>query len=782
MKLSAPKYVRKTLFIQLVAYFILTIAITLSASSYFTYSYFSSIFKSEITDVNNKLLNQVSIFSDEFILRNLNEVALNIITDNARYSDIALLFSELPERKTDIILNAQNKLNGIVFSNREFVDSIFIHSKKNNVLVSSAFMKYIDEKSAAGLNEFSWVNEFYNANRSILWLKTRNARIYSDAYRDRGDIITVICSYPLSSIGGDMEGCIAINIKEEALNQYLIRFNSTKFSELIVIDNTGTIISHSEKKNLYMDISREPFVKKILNSNNNKDFISTFNENEQVVSFVRSKYNNWYYVSLVPTQKFYEKDILLRQKILVISVVILIIVFIFSNIFSFKIYLPFRKLIDKHILSTGSNNAIPKNVSECKLLDNMFDNMSIKINSLQETLFRNSLMIRHNFLNELLNNRINQSEIENLLKLSNIRFSKAGYCTVIFTMNKLIIDLHQKENIQYYKYSIIDFINSLTNVDCYYCPVETTNTTISTIINFDMHNSDSINSFINEVQTFCFNSFKFYLTAGVGRFVEELAHINMSYVDALVCLKYSFIYPHKNTFCFDGNIQANMNEVALSCDFNAKLEKCLRLSSHSEVKKVLDDFLSVVIDKNVPYRQVRKLMSQFITVYRQYLSDMNINFDDVADESLKKDLTFPTSIYGFIGTFLKMTQISFDFIASKKSSKNSELIEAVKQYVINSLHLDVSLNMAADAIHISTYYLSKIFKEETGINFIDFVARCKIEKAKELLCTTNLNIEEITNRTGFNNITYFSRKFKELTGKPPSLYRNEMIIRSQKTI
>jgi len=779
MKLNIKKYIQKTILVRLVAYFILTITITLLASSYFTYNYFSTTFKEEITDVNNKLLNQLSIFSDEFILKNINELALNVIMDKTRYSDIALLFNEITDNKTGILLDAQNELKSIVFSNREIIDSIFINSRINNILVSSTFVQYIDGKSIAESDEFNWINSFYEEGSSLLRLKTRNTKIYSDSFGDRGDIITVICSYPISSVGKDVEGCIAINIKEQVLNQYLVKFNSANFGQIIIIDDSGAIVSHSDKSSLYKDISSEPFVKGIFDQNNAKGFISLINKEEHVVSFVRSKYNNWYYVSLVPTRIFYQRDFLIKQKILIISIIILIIVFIFTNIFSFKIYIPFRKIIDKYILSAGSSGVMPKNINEYKLLDNMFNNMTIKINDLQETLIRNSLMIRHNFLSNLINNRINRDEIEKLMKLSNIKFSKPYYCVVILTMSKAVIDSHQPDKIQIYKYSVLDFINSLTNEESYYCPIATYSTTISIIVNTDINQSYIIKNFINEVQRFCFENFKFYLTAAMGSFAVDLSHINRSYVDALVCLQYRFIYPQENIFYFDDVSKVSNYETALPCDFTDVLDKNLRLMNFIEIKKILSEFLFTTKEINISYRQVKKELSKLIAIYKNYLVDMNINFDEIVDDTVKNKLSLPNSIDEFIETFLQVIHISFDYISSKKINKNSELVEMVKQYVINNLNAEVSLNSAAGAVHMSTYYLSKIFKEETGINFIDFLVKCKIEKAKELLATTDLSIEKITNLTGYSHVTYFSRKFKELTGKAPSVYRNEMIVKSK---
>lgn len=128
----------------------------------------------------------------------------------------------------------------------------------------------------------------------------------------------------------------------------------------------------------------------------------------------------------------------------------------------------------------------------------------------------------------------------------------------------------------------------------------------------------------------------------------------------------------------------------------------------------------------------------------------------------------------FIETFLQYTGIVHNYLSDKKLRKNSELVKSVKQYITDNLQMEISLNSTAEAFHISSFYLSKIFKEETGFNYIDYVVECKMNKAKELLSTSNMGIGSITASVGYSQSTYFSRKFKEYTGRTPNEYRREI--------
>jgi AraC-like DNA-binding protein len=84
---------------------------------------------------------------------------------------------------------------------------------------------------------------------------------------------------------------------------------------------------------------------------------------------------------------------------------------------------------------------------------------------------------------------------------------------------------------------------------------------------------------------------------------------------------------------------------------------------------------------------------------------------------------------------------------------------------------ELSLTKVAKFVNISPNHLSDKFKEVTGLNFVDCIARTRTERARELLQNSNLRISEIAFAVGFQSLSQFNRVFKKLSGKSPSSYR-----------
>ena len=84
----------------------------------------------------------------------------------------------------------------------------------------------------------------------------------------------------------------------------------------------------------------------------------------------------------------------------------------------------------------------------------------------------------------------------------------------------------------------------------------------------------------------------------------------------------------------------------------------------------------------------------------------------------------------------------------------------------------LTLPEAARAVNASTRYFCKVFKDATGLTFVEYLNRVRVEKARHLLRNPNLRVSEIAFEVGFESLSQFNRSFKRITGQTPSAFRN----------
>jgi transcriptional regulator GlxA family with amidase domain len=93
---------------------------------------------------------------------------------------------------------------------------------------------------------------------------------------------------------------------------------------------------------------------------------------------------------------------------------------------------------------------------------------------------------------------------------------------------------------------------------------------------------------------------------------------------------------------------------------------------------------------------------------------------------------------------------------------------------------ELSLTKVAKAVGISGNHLSEKFKQVTGVNFVNYVARTRFENARNLLRDSNLRVSEIAFAVGFQSLSQFNRVFKKLAGKSPTEFRRERLRHTQR--
>ena len=83
----------------------------------------------------------------------------------------------------------------------------------------------------------------------------------------------------------------------------------------------------------------------------------------------------------------------------------------------------------------------------------------------------------------------------------------------------------------------------------------------------------------------------------------------------------------------------------------------------------------------------------------------------------------------------------------------------------------ITLESVCEAVGFSPSYFSALFKRETGENFVRYLTRVRIDRAKELLQQTNLSVAEVCARVGYNDLKHFTQTFKKETSLSPAQYR-----------
>ena len=186
-----------------------------------------------------------------------------------------------------------------------------------------------------------------------------------------------------------------------------------------------------------------------------------------------------------------------------------------------------------------------------------------------------------------------------------------------------------------------------------------------------------------------------------------------------------------------------------------KLAEALRTST-----PITGDFVYQVYDE---------LINLFLFTIKQYqitLASEDILYQHWDD--LFHTFDSISSAFGYLTT--AWIQLLKDHQQNRQKSQSRSILLA-KQYINEHFAEAVTLEMIGQVVGLNPSYFSNIFRKESGCTFIDYLTEIRIKTARELLTTTELEIIEIAEKTGFSDLKYFSKCFRKVTGMTPTAYR-----------
>lgn len=111
----------------------------------------------------------------------------------------------------------------------------------------------------------------------------------------------------------------------------------------------------------------------------------------------------------------------------------------------------------------------------------------------------------------------------------------------------------------------------------------------------------------------------------------------------------------------------------------------------------------------------------------------------------------------------------------ESSRTDPPLINRAKQYLIKHHNDPITLAVIAAHLNVSTFYFCKQFKKHVGMRFTDYLARLRIEHAKQILQNPHTRVSEVAFEVGFNSLPHFNRSFKRITGLTPTEFREDTV-------
>ena len=263
------------------------------------------------------------------------------------------------------------------------------------------------------------------------------------------------------------------------------------------------------------------------------------------------------------------------------------------------------------------------------------------------------------------------------------------------------------------------------------------------------------------------------IRAGVSTIFSDKTQLQASYAESLSALNKSgsnggLIF--SDGMSYSGE-QDTAGKKSGNVEFKNQIINKLSAGDTNGVKSFLELFTSELISQKLATDKVKNTFFELIVTANNATRELNKAFSSDTFDNAFATLSAENDIKLIKEFAQKFLMECTHAVASVKKAEENPIIKKVCLYVEENLADDISLETAADFAGVSSFYLSKLFKEEKGETFINYISDKRLEKSRQLLEQTELSIKEITAEVGYNDQNYFSRIFKSKYGLSPKEYR-----------
>ncbi len=265
---------------------------------------------------------------------------------------------------------------------------------------------------------------------------------------------------------------------------------------------------------------------------------------------------------------------------------------------------------------------------------------------------------------------------------------------------------------------------------------------------------------------------KHTLSIGIGRPCQDFKQLPHSYQEALSALDYRFMLGANRTLSIQDVEFGQRTAIARDNDWEKQLISAMRTGSKNCVSKALqtgfDELKSSGTSVDKGYGIIHKLLAALMN----WIAETGLHdATGIEDDVFTQIQTMKT-----LDSIQRWLEETCHRILTELSAKRSDLtlsqMQQAEQFINdNYMNEELTLNDVCSHLYMSISYFSTLFKQHTGMTFVEYVTRIRIDKAKQLLSITSHKTYEIALRVGYGDPHYFSVIFKRHTGTTPKEYR-----------
>ncbi|HEY4432640.1 MAG TPA: helix-turn-helix domain-containing protein [Paenibacillus sp.] len=626
------------------------------------------------------------------------------------------------------------------------IDSVYLYRHADKSVISTEYKVSLDK---FGDREFIKQNI---GRPPYLISKARELQLDSSSKSYSHQVISIIRNIPLLS---NQQDYIVVNISVNAINEQIRKMSAeVGFVNIYDSDYNPILINNSD--------------------------------NGQTLSEITSTYTGWLYKSSIKNGQLLGIGFIASYIWVGLMIVITILGLIWIILIARRNYKPIESMIN--LINNYSNEMamkFSKKRNDFQFIENALENLIMVNNENQKKNEENEIITSRQLFQQLMEDRlpISIDEYEKKLMHFNMEVNQP-FTAAIISIDKYeaVKEAYSEKDIYLLKFILSSVVGEISN-----------NHNIAVWSDWISHKqlgvlfqtADNKNESMirilqicHEIRLWIDQHVHFTITIGTGEIASDLTGVSRSYSEALQALTYKPALGNNNVISFSEVDQAGVGKVYRYNEDVIQMIRMFRICDpawekyYDHIFAILKELIVSQKDIEVIVDDMTYLLSTELTMFPADI----VNYWERGVLPKFKGLFRECDTLDEMQVYLKESMDNLYSLMKSHLDRNSNntVMNKIRSYLDEHFaDLDLSLSVLSEKFNINKNNVSRLFKEEYGDTFMDYVTMLRIKHAKGLLEDSTLTIQEIAERTGYRHSISLIRSFKKVTGITPGEFRKE---------
>ncbi|MFB9756288.1 AraC family transcriptional regulator [Paenibacillus hodogayensis] len=492
-----------------------------------------------------------------------------------------------------------------------------------------------------------------------------------------------------------------------------------------------------------------------------------WNSKSYSLAYVDSERTGWSFVTLMPTEQFLSRVISMKIVVYFVLATLICVGILGTLVISRRQYRPIDRLFQNAL------NILPRSAEQLaeNELDFIGNTLRTTHRSNLELIERVDLqkeIVKEKFLLHLLQGKLSNEQLEKGISMHDLYLQGNCYFVLIVDLENGPIGLLSAEH----KEEVSRILNHFVfDGGVAYGAKQDWETEMVLIVALENEYEDTKrmrHKVVMELQQRVVSRIDARLTVSVGQMYSEPKLINRSYIEASGAMEYRIREGSGGVIFFDDIQNGNHDDLWYPIEDQIRFIQSLKQGDAGIATETLRIIIESIAQRGQSLPILRLKYSDLINSVFKLMRELRIvdNTDKI------RDIAEFTSLSELEVLLRHLVEDICNHVVRKRESNNTRLQNEVITLIQSRFQsIDFSLEQLAIHFRLSSSYLSRFIKEQTGMTFTDYVQQLRQEEAKRLLVETDFSVKEIVGLVGYIGVSKYIEKFRKQEGITPGEYR-----------